>query len=273
MLDLFTDIREASQEAVKQAQLGRSKEGKSVDSVEELRENGAKLFEVLYIGKVLVSETRTPATFIDEAVAKFQQYEETRRLDHRDLDRHRHASGASIRSLPSNLERSVTVKENELGRQVPRMSEFNGSSDSNISVGTASSTESEHSMGSIDLLSSNLRCDLNEPNIAEGSMKTLVDSHVAGLNQDDCHKPGGMHISNGDVQEGYNSASKVSNSRRLQGRRNHTMLFQIGATDVCLISTDKKTVILQRKFRDISFCVKVRKLQSISQILIEILSK
>ena len=51
MLDLFTDIREASKTAVALAQQ-HSVDGKSVDTVQELQEQGAKLFEVLYVGKV-----------------------------------------------------------------------------------------------------------------------------------------------------------------------------------------------------------------------------
>lgn len=47
---------------------------------------GATLFEVLYVGKVHVSSKKAPPTFIDEAVAKFLEYEtkkdETRPKSH-----------------------------------------------------------------------------------------------------------------------------------------------------------------------------------------------
>ena len=41
----------------------------------------------MYIGKVLVSDTKTKPSFIDEAVKKFQEYEEIKSKTEKEEDR------------------------------------------------------------------------------------------------------------------------------------------------------------------------------------------
>ncbi|ELT93345.1 hypothetical protein CAPTEDRAFT_212887 [Capitella teleta] len=49
-------------------------------------------------------------------------------------------------------------------------------------------------------------------------------------------------------------AAPIRQTVLTQAQRNRTMLLQIGRTDVCLISPDRKSIIFDRKFKDISFC-------------------
>lgn len=60
-----------------------------------------------------VSHKRAPPTFIDDAVEKFKLYELEKIKHHRE----RHGSGASITSLPGNIEQKITVQENNLKQQ------------------------------------------------------------------------------------------------------------------------------------------------------------
>jgi len=43
-------------------------------------------------------------------------------------------------------------------------------------------------------------------------------------------------------------------------QRNRTMLIQVGQNELSLISLDRKTVIFERHFKDISFCSQVIKI-------------
>jgi hypothetical protein len=138
---------------------------------------GARLFEVLYVGKVHVSSKKAPPTFIDEAVSKFVEYE-------------------TNQSRP----KSHSLNEQDYHLMQPLSSP----------VAVTQSCESLETAGRISPPRENLMC---------------------------------------------RSATEAATLK--QSQKNRTMLLQIGSTDVCLISPDRKSIIFDRKFKDISFCSQV----------------
>ena len=180
----------------------------------------ASLFEIMYIGKMPVTAQKAAPTFIDETVTKFIQYEEKKQKQVEEEERKRHTSGGSVRSLPSNLEQNVNIKENELANQETE----SRSNDSNLS---SNSTGSAHSGEG-------------------GSSENIINNNAhSGLKNDGVDMDGGDNLQRMAMLN--------------QGKKNRTMLLQITANEVCLINTDRKKVIMKRNFRDISFCSQVSK--------------
>ena len=294
MPELFTAIREATRVAVKDYQWHLStNEGKSVDAVGEL-ENATltgRLFEVMYIGKAKVKDKKGPPTIIDEAVEMFQAQEkqekdqeekEKEKKRHLDLvlasgGRRRHESGTSVQSLPSNIETSVSVKENQLSQQNSCNEEENRQNQSNesrlsnssstttsssvssstttgtgvgggVSTSTTSSTKSSSAdnltNGNTTLLSSSAPT----PADALSSDESLVDVVDPNRNRKDSE---GRQFPAEEEEDGEEVAPPVRSGS------NRVLLIQVGQYELCLISPDKKTVILERKFKDIAFCFQV----------------
>ena len=166
------------------------------------------LYEVLYVGRVLVSSKKTPPTFIDEVIEKFEE-----RRKEEEFERRRNVSGASIQSLPADLAVTVRVCENGLSEWKPYL--HNGSVDS--SVGTDGSG---------------------------GDAATLGDG------------AGGLTVPN-ELSHGITMGDSCENLEPTYDPENRIRLIQVGDTELCLISPDRKSVILQQKFKDISFCSQV----------------
>ena len=120
-------------------------------------------------------------------------------------------SGASVRSLPADLEVTVRVCENELSEWKPYL--HNGSVDS--SVGTDGSGGDAAMLGD---------ATLNVPN---------------------------------ELSHGITTGDSCENLEPTYDPENRIRLIQVGDTELCLISPDRKSVILQQKFKDISFCSQV----------------
>lgn len=213
---------------------------------------------LLIIGKVIVSHKKAPATFIDEAVLKFRQHEEKKRLklERENEKRVRHGSGASVKSLPTNLENSVDVKENELSNQSQTVK-----AQSNDSTG--SSTSGERSTGSSEMIQ-----DALHVSASDDSLKDRIESHHTVIIDNNSTKTtfsistGGQDEKAKENQENLMKTVLIGQSHLPgSGEKNRTMLFQIGMEDICLISPDKKSVILERRFKDISFVSQVRKMK------------
>lgn len=114
VLELFTTIREVTKEIsthqIKSPSF-KTAGGVTFDSVI----NNCQQYEVLYLGRIKVSGKRAPPSFIDDAVEKFRIYEaeKARNLQNGLINtRKRHGSGASISSLPPNLNIVESVQSN-----------------------------------------------------------------------------------------------------------------------------------------------------------------
>ena len=209
------------------------------------------------MGKVVVSNKKTPPTFIDDAVDKFQEYEQERcqRQQSRqsklqdDALRHRHGSGSSVRSLPSDLQGSVSVQENDLTNHCNQPHATSGSADS--LCGSSSVT-----------LNHNMDMGSNDDLPLGGSSSCMALQNA--LNR--ARQEALLHESNKTTktsQEGINNpvsnvkSEPAGGDKNVTSQRNRTMLIQVGQHDISLISPDRKVAIFERNFRDISFCSQV----------------
>ena len=265
MQQIFQAIRRASVDTMKEQPStshspggyhGRSSGEATVGgcSVADVCTTGVQLFEVLYVGKVHVSTKKAPPTFIDEAVSKFLDYEEKK-----DVQRRRNHSGSSERSLPGNLDNTgVNIKESELAWQRNKLGAgATSSTDSNLSTGSGCDNSTLEGAGMLLLQNQNLGG--SQTSGSEDSIPERLSTTEQRLTASNNNEGGGAGVA--PVPQG----SKVVTTESLQRQvvmgqttqRNRTMLLQIGYTDVCLISPDRKTTIFDRKFKDISFCSQV----------------
>lgn len=239
---------------------GRLQSQTSEDSVQ----SPSRCFEVLYVGKVVLSTKNAPPTFIDDAVKKFEEYEQVQRQEE-EQTRLRRESNASIPSLSSNPEKSVVMEENELQRQM--LNDQGSSTEGTQSSGSEDAfSESNENVSSIEV-----NCGLVTSLSGDGSLAILspgsvLDVPSAGLDP----TPSASNDNNISVKqvpcdnheriplkktEGQESALK--RSLQPQDSKIRTMLIQIGPSELSLISLDRKTTIFERQFKDISFCSQV----------------
>ena len=235
---------------------------------------GAHLFEVMYIGKVKVKDKKAPPTIIDEAVEMFQT-ENLRRKQLQFLmesERQRHASETSVRSLPANLEKSVRVRENELSIQ--NAGHQNTSTDSCLSGNTFSSEQTNSSSSTENIANGN---NISFEGFPDKDVHTSEES-IKGNEDVDGNQNEKLEVVKGDGKEDSISMSSSEEEQRsnpaappggcgLQSQTNRVLLIQVCQYEVCLISPDKKTVIMERKFKDISFCFQVCLLLHVLHIL------
>ncbi|XP_029638480.1 TBC1 domain family member 1 isoform X2 [Octopus sinensis] len=180
----------------------------------------AKAFcEVLYLGKVQVDSCKLTSSDIDRLMHRLCPVDEdgTVNVD----SRQRHASDASVRSLPASLDNTVTVTENELEQQQQQLHgvKLNGSS-------------------------SDFRAAIDSPcssfeNIEESSNEMKSNSHQSYAYSSFVEKEG-----NQEDSLPQNLVTDIVN---------RTMLFRLGKEEISLINLDQKRVMLERKFSDISF--------------------
>ena len=269
MPELFTAIREATREAVKEDGPSgpHSVEGKSAENMlpDIHRSHGSVFFEVLYVGKVTVSEKKAPPTFIDEAVEKFRLHDlqQQQKIEEEEQQRQRHPSGTSVRSLPTQLEKAILVKENELQMQTSDL-EINNTSNDSCNV-------------SNDTLNSDITNNSSSENLSDGNTdfrpvscptESLPDAmNVNQSNSNISPSKNGSSVGNGTVGKDLDNLLRSvlmnplppvpTTPSAIPPKKNRTMLLQIGQNEVCLISPDRKTVMLDRRFKDISFCSQV----------------
>ena len=220
-----------------------------------------QLFEVLYIGKVVVSTKKAPPTFIDDAVKKFEEIAKIEKEAAEEESRRRHESSASIQSLPANLENMVSVKENELLEQTNKTSSSSDSDEAFACSGEAK-----------DCSNSSIATTIETFESSHGStgLRAIIDSSRSSLyddNLDGSRGNGGFPSMLNCRARSGSEACKIAqdtteNLQRLMthqnlSRKNRTMLIHIGQNELALISLDRKSPIFEWKFKDISFCSQV----------------
>ena len=167
--------------------------------------------------------------------------------------RKRLESDASVQSLPADLERVVSICENELSAQASVKPGFRASVDSTLSSGSdeaflglntpgTQTVDAAHMSGT----DGDVSCSSHESLYDGSDSQKMHVEHQKGL-------PGGrIGLQRFAMQQRTRAASSDSAEQR-----NRTMLIQVGQNELTLISLDRKTVIFERHFRDISFCSQV----------------
>lgn len=205
----------------------------------------------MYIGRAKLQSKKITCAHIDDLYNKLLKKEQERKkvFEDKQEQRRRHGSGVSTKSLPATLEENVTVTENELQKQHSIFTDSPASSNDELSsLSSDHQSSSENILSNSDHFPSGLSHfgelhDLGELAKDEALNKVLTKS-------DNEHSHKDLHV---HFNETCLNADQVLNPNR-------TMLFRLGANEVSLISLDKKTTILDKRFKDIS---------SVSQVSME----
>ncbi|XP_033118426.1 TBC1 domain family member 1-like isoform X2 [Anneissia japonica] len=223
-LELVGTIHSAIREAAKHV------EGKSYSQNEshQLKEmpfigdtilDSSNSYEVLYCGRVVVSHKKAPPSLIDEAIAKFKEFEISE--DYSDRRRRHFSTGDQSRSRSNSVERKKSQSVDDLDC-VDNMLLRNTSSES---LDSKTDSECESDIGIP-------RCNSDVSN----SSSTYMSVH------------------RGSVPTFDRQLSIATLLMRKHNPQNRTMLFQIGKETLTLISPGKKTAVMAKRFCDISFC-------------------
>lgn len=235
---------------------------------------GHQLYEVIYVGKVLVPNKKAPPTFIDDAVKKFEEFGRLQKLAMTAEERslgvgRRHESSTSIQSVPLDLGRVVPVKENELLAQVLRSDNDSGSGSDDAFAGPGDRVLFGGSSGGSTMTRASDGTDIScECNSGVTDVKCVVDSRESLFNE--CVQVvdlSGLGASEATSTKVSHDGATYSGQHLLmqeriggsggQAPKNRTMLIQVGQQQLALISLDHKSIIFERKFKDISFCSQV----------------
>ena len=268
---LFSAIKEAMKESTRQftEEVMHPKENSTENLGAEIENVAKQMFEVMYIGKITVSESKAPPSFIDEAVKKFAEYEK-RKLTLGKTNEIQSEESGSLNSSSGSIEK---IKSDGIRRRTSGSVEaINTSNDSDLSFSSASS--SAYSEGNLSTFSSSS----NEGSFVDKQTNwddtMLRKLSLVSLNNDSLDKENNIaslreSLSTSDLMTLERNSGGNTNLRKLSlieknekvgtksGNRNRTMLIGVGKRSVTLISPDRKSVILERNFRDISFCAQV----------------
>ncbi|MCJ8732380.1 hypothetical protein PDJAM_G00210640 [Pangasius djambal] len=192
-------------------------ENKPRQEAEESFYNSQK-FEVLYCGKVTVNHKKAPSTLIDDCIDLFRQHESERR-------RMRLLNGQ--RSIETPV--VFTVGDDPLS----------------ASLSEASLTEINEKAGS--MRSAFPECIQEDSGFEQQEFRTRCNSLAGGLQKT-------PRETGAKVPTRRRHASAPNNVQPSDADKNRTMLFQVGRFEVNIISPDSKTVVLEKNFKDISFC-------------------
>ncbi|MCI4378260.1 hypothetical protein PGIGA_G00213820 [Pangasianodon gigas] len=192
-------------------------ENKPRQEAEESFYNSQK-FEVLYCGKVTVNHKKAPSTLIDDCIDLFRQHESERR-------RLRLLNGQ--RSIETPV--VFTVGDDPLS----------------ASLSEASLTEINEKAGSTR--SAFPECIQEDSGFEQQEFRTRCNSLAGGLQKT-------PRETGAKVPTRRRHASAPNNVQPSDADKNRTMLFQVGRFEVNIISPDSKTVVLEKNFKDISFC-------------------
>ncbi|XP_071497303.1 TBC1 domain family member 1-like [Diadema antillarum] len=220
---VVTSIRESDKENIPQSM---QQEGvNNSEAMENVKESNSTMFEVMYCGRISVSHKRAPPTFIDESIEKFKEHEmaiQRRKRHFSSDDRQRSASDGAAK-VPFHSHSLDIVQEDE-----------------------------EKSRSNLDL-STAIR-NLQNNNSNDSSRLCTETSPLSALTNPQSHTD--VEATTTGRQFGtlprMDSYTKLMTSK--ENTHNRTMVFQIGKSVLTLISLDKKSFMMTKKFSEISFC-------------------
>ncbi|XP_041459585.1 TBC1 domain family member 1-like isoform X2 [Lytechinus variegatus] len=235
--DVVTSIRESDKENIPQS---AQAEG-ITEAMDILKESNSSMFEVLYCGKISVSHKRAPPTFIDESIEKFKEHEmmvQRRKRHFSSDDRQRSLSDASPKKSSSLdiVEEDISKSHSDIDLpSVIQNIQNNNSNDSTLTI-----------------------------ELPRKSSLPLTDNQVSRLQEDSPRKNSVPLSGSQDVDSGattgrtFGTLPRTDSFAKLMAAKesthNRTMVFQIGRSTLTIISLDKKSFALTKKFSEISFC-------------------
>ncbi|KAJ8012564.1 hypothetical protein DPEC_G00044170 [Dallia pectoralis] len=226
--EVISSIRAVSKSALKE-------NSKPKQETDEAFYNSQK-FEVLYCGKVTVVNKKASSTIIDDCIDKFRQHEldkkHCRLLNGRGSTEDvpiEFIMGEDVDPLSSSTHTEGLEETEELEK---------------VNNGGVSNSPSLSS-----LRAAFPECIMEDSGFEEQAFRTRCSSLAGSLQR----KPreGALKAAPPPRRRHASAPNHVQPS---DADKNRTMLFQVGRFEVNLISPDSKTVVLEKKFKDISSC-------------------
>lgn len=265
--ELFSCIREATRDLHLAAATNAMGEGS------DLSENDKATFEIRYLGRAKVQCRKLASEAVDALAERLMAWEEAQRMRQlREKERRqRHASGASIKSLPASLDDEVSIMENNLGDQLDRLRRG-----ANIAASHAGHFPDESGESSADDLASGGEMSSSSENILEEdphhhnphplhqhrqqqhSRQPLVPQAQLGHHHHSFHsvtldKQSSLRGESVDsVEDQGTSTEDVFDESAHPSGISGVMLLQISHHSIGLISLHNKQPILERHFKDIA---------------------
>ncbi|XP_035728264.1 TBC1 domain family member 1-like isoform X2 [Vespa mandarinia] len=188
----------------------------------DISPSSSHFFEVLYVGKIRVSHPKVSESFIDDALLRFRSH---------GLEKSKSSAGALL--LSSNRRNSTESSTSETG-SVENVSRHGSMATLTIAAMVASSSS---------------RFEDNGNGSQSGTSATTIDNNCGGNIQ----VPAVMRNRAGSMSNVL--TSRRDSSPKTGDEHNRTMLFQVGRTDLRLISPDRKQVLLHKQIKDVASCV------------------
>uniref|UniRef100_H3AHC3 TBC1 domain family member 4 n=1 Tax=Latimeria chalumnae TaxID=7897 RepID=H3AHC3_LATCH len=234
--DVISSIRQVSKAALKG-------DVKPKQDNEDAFYNSQK-FEVLFCGKVTVSHKNAPSTLIDDCIEKFNQHElERQRL--KLLNEQKVITGSNTDLSLSESESTASPLENPFD-------DLNGGNATGASIFTVGGSQGSLS-GSRSAFPERILEDSGFDDPQE--FRSRCNS-VAAVMQKKVPDSGSGSSAGSKVQPRRRHASAPSHVQPTDSEKNRTVLFQVGRFEINLISPDTKGVVLEKNFKDVSWCSK-----------------
>ncbi|XP_071847402.1 TBC1 domain family member 4-like isoform X2 [Apostichopus japonicus] len=197
-------------------------------ALEDLKDNNCTMFEVLYCGRVTVSHKSAPPSLIDDAIEKFKAHEQEVQKKSLESAKKHYSCEDQLDRLSSDSKECQTTQFHSLDGL-----DTSGSPSSNS--GSVNSVLTSDSDKDWELL----------PQERERAGSGASVNSRTSVNSD------GPRSTRPTLRR-QDTFLKLVTSRETS--HNRTMVFQIGKSALTLISTDKKSFALTKKFTEISFC-------------------
>ncbi|KRK03956.1 TBC1 domain family member 4 isoform X2 [Drosophila yakuba] len=198
----------------------------------DISPNHTHFFEVMYVGKIRVSQKRVPNTFIDDALPKFKAYDaqRLRLLQNRKMSLSSEG-GVGIEAKPSSSLTSHDLKEED---------------------------EEEHELKGQEDAQAKPVVQLQLTGAEEGAAPRPLEDDKENKSPE--KRP--LLRGQSQIELGHKEhIPKLRDRSASQGcippyvEQNRTMVFLVGRCDLRLISPDRKQVLLYKDFKDVASCV------------------
>ncbi|GLG97701.1 Ecotropic viral integration site 5 ortholog [Gryllus bimaculatus] len=246
-------------------------------------------FEVLYIGKIKVSHKKVPDTFIDDALEKFRAHElekgkgkiskcsslangSEQKINHQNAN-NLHSSSSCTESgqkIIITLERDNSIRRDSEDSNSP-VEENNNSTrtvllPTEIITSDRQSTLGNEDSGCIDSINTDNKCTNNTSDIpvetivqggVQNQLQTLEPRPQSPIQDSQVTKQSSIQLEpmrNRAASTGSAKEFKKSDSSN-SADHNRIMLFQVGRTDLHLISPDRKQILLHKHLKDVASCI------------------
>ncbi|CAL4095349.1 unnamed protein product, partial [Meganyctiphanes norvegica] len=234
--------------------------------------NDSQFFEVMFVGRVKVSHSKVPATFIDEALGAFK---------HREKARERNPSGHDSSGSSGDLQNcgsgpslpNIKITASSISQDLRIRSTSRKTSLTPVPDAAASEEQRSPAINDISTDSvfekdtkpndTNLDHPLAQNGTTEDPATNISDIEpfrqrlktISGAPRPSFNKPeGGMRARAGSI--GSASARYRTSDLKVLGGHdfNRTMLFHIGHSEIQLVNPEMKSVQLNKPFKDIAHC-------------------